>query len=174
MLRSPMESDVPLMREWRNQPANRAVSLQQHEISREEHLAWWERTRREPTREVLVFEIDGTPCGVVSYFDVHREVNPTSASWGFYLDHDGLTRLGATFVAWNRVMKEAVDHAFDDLGLDVLTAEVLEHNRAVRIANRRFGFVEAPPEPRDVDGQQLSVIRVSLRREDRHRPKETT
>jgi len=155
------------MREWRNQSANREVSNQRHVISPEEHAAWWERTSKDSTREVLVLEIDGQPCGVVSFFDLELDGSPKTGGWGFYLDHDGLEQSGATLIAWNKVMKEAVDHAFDDLGLDVLTAEVLAHNEAVRVTNRRFRFVEGTPETKEVDGREITVIPISLRREDR-------
>lgn len=155
------------MLEWRNQDANREVSNNSHVITPEEHRAWWSRVAEDPTREVLVFEADGAACGVVSYFDVHPEATPGTASWGFYLDHDGLARSGTALVAWNRVMQEAIDHAFDVLGIDVLEAEVLAHNRAVRLTNRRFGFVEGEPFTRDVDGRTIEVVPVSLAKDNR-------
>jgi len=167
MLRSPEEHELETMLSWRNQEANRLVSNTQHVITLEEHLAWWQRVCTDPTREVLVFTVEDRPLGVVSFFDVHRDATPATGSWGFYLDHEGVSAAGLAFVAWQRVMKEALDHAFDQLGLDVLHAEVLAHNEAVRLTNRRFGFVEGGPEVREVDGQRVEVIPVSLRREDR-------
>ncbi len=67
-------------------------------------------------------------------------------------------------------MKEATAYAFDELGLDLLTGEVLEHNTVVRQMNRRFRFVEGEPEP-VADGREITVIPIRLRKEDRRKPK---
>jgi RimJ/RimL family protein N-acetyltransferase len=64
-------------------------------------------------------------------------------------------------------MREATAYAFDELGLDVLTGEVLEHNAVVRQMNRRFRFTEGTPETRYADGREITVIPISLRRQDR-------
>ena len=165
MLRAPTQHEVEEMRSWRNHLMNRDVSKRNHEISVEEHLDWCERTRCDPTREVLVLEIDGAPCGVVTYADIDLESSPSRATWGFYLDYDGLARRGAVLVAWHRMMKAAIDHAFDVLNVDVLDAEVLEHNHAVRLTNKRFRFAEGAPRAIVVDGSELTVIPVSLKRE---------
>jgi RimJ/RimL family protein N-acetyltransferase len=162
------------MRAWRNQQANRAVSNTQHVITPEEHRRWWDQVVADPTRQVLVLELDGRAWGVVSFFDVHLEATPRTGSWGFYLDHDGLAETGGTFVAWQRVMGEALDHAFEVLGLDVLEAEVLAHNEAVRLTNRRHGFVEDEPVFREVAGERIEVIPVRLRREDRRQRRKAT
>lgn len=167
MLRPARDSDVDVIREWRNQQANREVSNNQHVISSDEHRSWWERTSHDPTRRVLVLEIGDRPCGVVNFFDLDAERR--TGSWGFFLDHEGLSADDATFVAWNTAMKEAIDYAFDDLGLDVLEGEVLEENEAVRATNRRFRFTEGAPQPREADGRTSTVIPISLRREDRRR-----
>lgn len=163
MLRPAEERDVDAMREWRNQPANREVSLNQHEITSDEHLAWWARVRDDDTKRVLVFEHTDRPLGIVNFFDV----TPTSAGWGFFLDNETLTAEGTAMMAWMQVMKDATNYAFDELGLDVLEAEVFEDNEAVRMMNRRFRFVEGPPEPREINGRQVNVIQIALRREDR-------
>jgi RimJ/RimL family protein N-acetyltransferase len=69
--------------------------------------------------------------------------------------------------AWIEVMREATSYAFDELGLEVLTGEVLEHNTVVRQMNRRFRFTEGTPEQRYADGREITVIPISLRKQDR-------
>lgn len=171
MLRTADERDVEAMREWRNQPANREVSLHQHVISPTEHRAWWARVQEDPTRRVLVFEHDGRPLGVVTFFDLDLDGPVRTGAWGFFLDHETTTAEGTSMMAWMKVMREATDHAFtpepDGLGLDVLTGEVLAENAAVRTMNRRFRFTEGDPEVREVDGREITVLPLVLRREDR-------
>ena len=174
MLRPADDADVDTMRAWRNQPVNREASINHHEISEDEHRAWWSRVSEDRTRQVLVFEYDGRPLGIVSFFDLDLEGPERSGAWGFYLDAETTGAEGTTMMAWMQVMKEATRYAFDDedgLRLDVLTGEVLEGNDAVRAMNRRFRFSEGPPEQREADGRTITVYPISLRREDRRKPK---
>lgn len=165
MLRPAADGDVDAMRVWRNQPANRAVSINDHVITAEEHEAWWERTRKDPTRLTLVFEYADRPLGIVNYFDIADD--RTRCSWGFYLDSETVEAEGLALLAWMQVMKEATAYAFDELGVDVLHGEVLSENEAVRSMNRRFRFTEGPPEVRSNGERTLTVHPISLRREDR-------
>ncbi len=174
MLRPAGEADVENMRAWRNQPVNREASIHQHEISADEHQAWWSRVSEDPSRQVLVFEYDGRPLGIVSFFDLDLDGPERSGAWGFYLDAETTGAEGTTMMAWMQVMKEATGYAFDDEDgprLDVLTGEVLDGNDAVRTMNRRFRFTEGEPEEREADGRTITVYPISLRREDRRKPK---
>jgi RimJ/RimL family protein N-acetyltransferase len=163
MLRAATEDDVDTIRRLRNQQANRDVSINSHEITADEHAAWWAKTSVDPSRRVLIYTRDGGTAGVVNFFDL----DGTSGGWGFFLDADGLAERGETLPAWIEIMREATAYAFDELGLEVLTGEVLEHNTVVRQMNRRFRFVEGTPETRYADGRELTVIPISLRTQDR-------
>ncbi|MFC3501669.1 GNAT family N-acetyltransferase [Micromonospora krabiensis] len=168
MLREATPDDVHLMLSWRNQETNRQVSKTSHEITPDEHTRWWSAVRVDPTRRVLVYLRDGVPSGVVTFFDLRLD-EPRSGSWGFYLDADGLAGRGETLPAWLEVMREAVDHAFDHLGLERLDGEVLAHNTVVRQMNRRFRFVEGSPRTELSDGREITVIPISLHRDNRRR-----
>lgn len=169
MLRPATDSDLDDMREWRNQAPNREVSIHRHEITADEHAAWWARTRGDRTRRVLVYDRGGVPSGVVNFFDLALDGEPRTGSWGFFLDAAGLDERRETLPAWLEVMREAVDYAFDELQLDRLDGEVLEHNTVVRQMNRRFRFAEGEPEQREIDGRRITVIPISLARADRRR-----
>ncbi|WP_328332695.1 GNAT family N-acetyltransferase [Kribbella sp. NBC_00382] len=169
MLRQATDEDVDTIRALRNQQANRDVSITTHEISAEEHAGWWAKTSVDPSRRVLIYERDGRTAGVVNFFDLEQG----TGAWGFFLDADGLAETGETLPAWIEVMKEATGYAFDTLGLDELTGEVLEHNTVVRQMNRRFRFTEGEPELRYADGRELTVIPIKLSKADRRKPKET-
>ncbi|WP_410788960.1 GNAT family N-acetyltransferase [Kribbella sp. C-35] len=162
MLRAATEDDVDTIRRLRNQQANRDVSITSHEITADEHAAWWAKTSVDPSRRVLIYERDGI-AGVVNFFDLE----PTTGAWGFFLDADGLAERGETLPAWIEIMREATAYAFDELGLEVLTGEVLEHNTVVRQMNRRFRFAEGTPETLYAGGREITVIPISLRKQDR-------
>lgn len=165
MLREATDADLAAMLAWRNQTANREVSNTSHVITPEEHAAWWARVQADPSRRVYVFEAQGRPLGVVSYFDLDPEHR--TGAWGFYLDHETVAAEGLAMTAWMQVMGEAIDQAFDVLGLETLTGEVLAHNEPVRLMNRRFRFTEGTPQEREVDGRTISVIPISLAKADR-------
>ncbi|MFC9687490.1 GNAT family N-acetyltransferase [Kribbella sp. NPDC056951] len=161
MLRGATDDDVDTIRRLRNQQANRDVSITSHEIGAAEHAAWWAAASVDPRRRVLIYVRDGETAGVVNFFDL----DGTTGSWGFFLDAEGLAERDETLPAWIEVMREATAYAFDELGLDLLTGEVLEHNTVVRQMNRRFRFVEGAASQRGA----VSVIPISLRREDRRK-----
>jgi RimJ/RimL family protein N-acetyltransferase len=167
MLRAATEDDVDTIRRLRNQQANRDVSITAHEITADEHAAWWAKASADRSRRVLIYTRDGATAGVVTFFDL----DGPSGAWGFFLDADGLAERGETLPAWIEVMREATAYAFDDLGLEVLTGEVLEHNTVVRQMNRRFRFVEGTPQTRYADGREIRVIPISLREHDRRKGK---
>ena len=100
---------------WRNHPEVRAVCLTQHEITEEEHAAYWAATRAGGRPRVYIYERHGVPSGVVTYFDIDREAG--SAWWGYYLDNDGLKERGELLPAWIEIQRQAKRLAFDELGL---------------------------------------------------------
>ena len=169
MLRPATEADLDIMRDWRNQEPNRLASINSHEISSTEHRAWWDKSSTDPTRRVLIFEREDGPAGVVSFFDLELTAPRRRGAWGFYLDALRLEARGEVMPAWMAVMRDGTRFAFDELALDDLRGEVLEHNASVRTMNRLFRFVEGEGEPREVDGRKIVVIPILLRREDRHR-----
>jgi UDP-4-amino-4,6-dideoxy-N-acetyl-beta-L-altrosamine N-acetyltransferase len=161
VLRSATDHDRDRVLRWRNHPVVRAASLTRHEISAQEHAAWWNAALADPTRRVLVYERREVPAGVVTFFDLDPAAR--SASWGYYLDDDGLDATGQLLMAWIEIQREAVRYAFDELELDLLEGEVLASNEAVRRLNRRQGFTETGSYQRDIDGEPSEVVRVQLR-----------
>lgn len=163
MLRAATDDDVMTMLAWRNQEQNRVVSLTQHVIAEEEHLRWWAKTSQDPSRVVLIYSLEGTDCGVASYFDIDAEAR--TATWGFYLDSEG--PYGTDLRAWVDLMREGVAYAFDELPIDVLEGEVLGENPGVRAMNRRLGFKEGESREIPVDGGTVTAHSLRLERADR-------
>ncbi|GAA2891887.1 UDP-4-amino-4,6-dideoxy-N-acetyl-beta-L-altrosami ne N-acetyltransferase [Streptosporangium fragile] len=163
MLRRIDDGDLETVRRWRNHPKVRAASFTTHEIGAAEHARWWRAVRGDPDREVLLYEHDGVPAGVVTFTGLAAG---DGATWGFYLDVAGLERSGRLLRAWFGVERAAVGHAFGPLGLRSLRGEVLADNDAVRRLHRRFGFTEVGSYLRDVGGVPREVVVVRLDREE--------
>ena len=151
VLRAAVDTDRDTVLTWRNHPEVRAVSFTTHEITPEEHAAWWGAVAVDPARKILIFEDEGRPAGVVM-FDARDEV----PSWGFYLDVAGLQ--GALLAAWMRLEREAVEYAFEDLKYERLGGETLASNKQVLALHRRFGFRETRRYERLIDGVPQIVV----------------
>ncbi len=67
ILRPATMADAETLLTWRNEPTTRQMSLTQHEITPEEHAAWFEASLETPARLILIAEIDGQSAGMVRY-----------------------------------------------------------------------------------------------------------
>lgn len=167
MLREATEADLSLIRVWRNHPQVRAASLTTHEISPEEHLAWWRGVSADPSRQILVFTYQDQPAGVVTIADLDR--HSREATWGYYLDYAGLQDRGELLPAWMTLEREAIGYAFDELGLARLGGETLAWNTPVLDLHRRYGFRETKSYLVDVDGTPQRVVWTELTADARRR-----
>ncbi|HEY2790939.1 MAG TPA: GNAT family N-acetyltransferase, partial [Micromonosporaceae bacterium] len=163
MLRPATPADADDIRRWRNHDDVRAVSLSTHEIAPDEHAAWFASVLADPSRHVLVYEHDGRASGVVTFADS----GGGGAYWGYFLDVDGLAARDETLPAWLRIGPEAVDYAFDVLGFNVLTGDVLADNVAVRRMNRRAGFTETDTRTVRRESDTVECWSIVLHRADR-------
>ncbi|MCN0152475.1 GNAT family N-acetyltransferase [Salinispora arenicola] len=161
-LRPADTEDLDLIRRWRNHPQVRGISLTQHEIGPEEHLAWWSAVREEPDRRVLIYLHGGQPAGVVTFAGVTSP--DKDLTWGFYLDIDGLEKRGELLPAWMGLQRAAIEHAFESLTARTLGGETLADNRQVLALHRRFGFQVVRRYERNIDGQPHQVVWTELSR----------
>ncbi|MGP9664679.1 UDP-4-amino-4,6-dideoxy-N-acetyl-beta-L-altrosamine N-acetyltransferase [Halomonas sp. AOP22-C1-8] len=126
------EADLELVREWRNHPDVRRFMYTQHEITKEEHRAWFQRTQADPQRHLLLAKREGKPFGFVNFFVL--DVTAKRAEWGFYLAPDAESGSG------QMLGSTALNHAFCHLALHKLCSEALAYNlRSIRF-HERLGF----------------------------------
>jgi len=132
-LRAIRDSELETMRSWRNAPTVRANMYTRHEISADEHQAWWERTRLREDQQYFMYENANTPLGIVGFSAIDR-VN-SNCSWAFYAAPDAPRGTGA------RMEFLALDHVFNTMGLHKLHCEVLAFNTPVIRLHQKFGFL---------------------------------
>jgi UDP-4-amino-4,6-dideoxy-N-acetyl-beta-L-altrosamine N-acetyltransferase len=123
--------DLEQVLEWRNHPDVRRHMFSANPISAQEHLAWFDRTNRDPQRRLLIFERGGVPSGFVQF----GPFDPAGAApWGFYVAPGAAAGTGTALGA------AALDFAFGELGLHKVSGEALAHNeRSIRF-HLRLGF----------------------------------
>lgn len=131
-LRSVRSAELELMRTWRNHPGVRENMYTRHEISAEEHLAWWSRIQERGDQRYFIYECNEEPLGVVSLNGVNF-VNKNT-SWAFYASPDAPRGTGS------RMEYLALEYVFGELKLHKLCCEVLAFNKAVVRLHEKFGF----------------------------------
>lgn len=129
------EKDLPLVLAWRNAPEVRRNMYSNHEISQEEHLAWFVRLQHDSqSRWFIHIDTVGRPDGVV-YFTQYQP-DRGSSFWGFYAGSSAQSGVGL------RMEFEALEKAFGEFGLHKLNCEVLISNGQVINLHNKFGFTQ--------------------------------
>lgn len=131
-LRTIHDSEIELMRTWRNDPDVRSKMYTQHEISPAEHRAWWEKTRARADCQYFMFENRSTSLGIVGF----SQIDPVNSNcfWAFY------AAPGAPRGTGSQMEFLALEHVFNDLHLRKLSCEVLAFNAPVVRLHHKFGF----------------------------------
>ena len=88
MLRPMTDNDLEIVLKWRNLPEVREMMFTQHEISWNEHQAWWNKVKQDQTKCWLIYSCNSVDVGVVYFYDIDKQNN--CGDWGFYLGEDKL------------------------------------------------------------------------------------
>jgi RimJ/RimL family protein N-acetyltransferase len=135
----------------------RAASFTDHEITWEEHLAWYERSKHDDRIQPMLFECGSKPTGVVNFTRIDRQVG--SSVWGFYIGDQHALKGSATTMG-----VIALDYAFSQLALRKVVGQSFVSNEASVRYHRRLGFREVEGERPQVarGGEPLDVLRLEL------------
>lgn len=142
---------------WRNSARIRNLSYNDREITSEEHTAWFESLEKAHDRICMIFEANGTPVGVVQFFDI--STTDRKCKWGFYLGVDDLPKGLGTIMG-----ELAISYAFQNLRVDQILGESISHNYASQKFHEKLGFVQEGRIERQVyrDAKWLDIILFSI------------
>ncbi|NNJ72970.1 MAG: UDP-4-amino-4,6-dideoxy-N-acetyl-beta-L-altrosamine N-acetyltransferase [Enterobacterales bacterium] len=126
------EEHLPMVLTWRNDPDVRKNMYTSHEISLQEHEAWFKKISSDETKRYFIFELDNKPCGVIGFVDI--DLLSRTASWAFYSGDTNVRGIGSLMEI------TALDYAFNELSLHKLNCEVLEFNAPVIKFHKKHGF----------------------------------
>lgn len=132
ILRVITDDELELMREWRNSPAVRANMYSQHEINREEHMTWWEKTKTRTDQKYLMYEAAGVPTGIAAFTGI--DIQSQNSAWAFYASPMAPKGTGS------KMEYLMLEYAFSTLQLHKLFCEVLAFNTPVIKLHQKFGF----------------------------------
>lgn len=135
-LRDVRAEDKEMIRRWRNLPDIRKYMYTDHEISPEEHAAWFAGLEGDETRRYWVITLDGEDVGLLYLYDIDRRNK--RCYWGFYVASPSTRGRGVgSFVEYFTLR-----HVFDELGFHKLCCEVLTSNPPVIAMHKSFGFAQ--------------------------------
>ena len=132
VLRAIKDTEVELMRAWRNAPGVRLNMYSRHEISREEHLSWWAGVQSREDQQYFMYCNQDVPTGIVAFTGI--DLIGQNSSWAFYASPDAAKGTGT------KMEFLAIDYAFSGLMRYKLYCEVLAYNRPVIKLHQKFGF----------------------------------
>jgi UDP-4-amino-4,6-dideoxy-N-acetyl-beta-L-altrosamine N-acetyltransferase len=155
-LRDIADSELELMLGWRNSLGVRKNMYTQHEISLDEHLAWWAQTHQRVDQHYFMYEANGDPMGVVAFTGIDQ--SNRNAAWAFYASPQAPRGVGT------KMEFLALEYAFGKLDLHKLHCEVLAINAPVIKLHQKFCFrIEGIlREQKCIDGVFIDVYRLGL------------
>ena len=149
-----LESDLPLLLEWRNSPRIHSKMLTDHKITWEEHLNWYRRIRSDPIKKYFVFTFKAEPVGYVGFGGLNLEAR--TCYGGSYIGApDKCPRDAGMYLGFM-----AGDYAFSKFDIDRIDTEVFADNKRVVKLNELFGCVFDPAKSFYVekDGERKLVL----------------
>ena len=125
------QADLERVLTWHNHSDVRRYMYTQHEISLEEHHGWFERAQGDPCKHLLIYEVNLTPLGFVSFTEIESS---GVAKWAYYAAPEAPKGTGHT------LGRAALDYAFNEITLQKVCGQALAFNeRSIRF-HQSFGF----------------------------------
>lgn len=122
-------TDLELVLGWRNHPDIRAVMTTQHEISLDEHQAWFKKSQDNVNRTLLIYE-EQEALGFASL----EESYPGTFVWGFYAGP------GAPKGTGRALCLGALNYAFGKKSAHKICGQVLSDNEKSIRMHKALGF----------------------------------
>ena len=122
-LRPIEERDLRLLLDWRNSSKVHDMMLTDHEITWEEHYAWFQRMEAEPIKRNFVFTYQGKSIGYIGYTEYDEDCRTCSP--GAYLG--GVSNLPPDAALC--LFYVSVDYAFQYMDMLQLNTDVFADNR---------------------------------------------
>lgn len=104
-----------------------------HEITDEEHRAWWSHICQCVDKLYFMYVSENRPMGIVALTEI--DMINSNSSWAFYASPEAPKGTGS------KMEYLTLEYVFGHLGLNKLYCEVLEFNAPVISLHQKFGFV---------------------------------
>ena len=144
------KADLDAVLAWRNHADVRRFMYTQHEISKEEHVRWFDRASMDPKRYLLIYQVGDSPQG---FINLHEIGAGGIADWGFYAAPDAQRGTGAAMGS------AALHYAFETLKLHKLCGQAIGFNERSIHYHFKLGFLkEGVLQQQHFDGQNYHDV----------------
>ena len=163
MLRTMLYFDTEWVRKQRNRPECRKWFRQDHEITQEEQRKWYETT---DMKSFMVIN-DNERVGVVSLSHIDNTARKCEFSIMIVPEERG-KGLG------RKALYKLLDHAFDDLNMNMVYSDVFEHNDALSdYINWGFNIYGVLPNWYWKDGKYINSTIIAITKDEYNSLKQT-
>lgn len=128
------ESDLEMIRQWRNSPEVGQYMYTDTEISPDQQKEWFKKISSEEDSKYWIIEFQKKKLGVACLVNI--DFNHSKCFWGFYLGDTSIRGKGIGAKVEYNVLK----YVFEELKLNKLCGEVLYFNEKVIKMHEKFGF----------------------------------
>ena len=132
-IRSIDQNDKDRILLWRNSEKVSCNMYNDHQISHQEHEAWFNHALVDKTASYLIFLHYERPIGFISFTNINELHG--RCNWAFYLGETDVPRGAGSIMEFF-----ALDYAFLNLKVRKLCAEVFSFNAGVIKLHEKFGF----------------------------------
>ncbi|PFS53932.1 UDP-4-amino-4,6-dideoxy-N-acetyl-beta-L-altrosamine N-acetyltransferase [Bacillus cereus] len=156
-----LEKDyLDIILKWRNTKEIRSVMYEDHKITIDEHLKWYEKLKMDDTKVARLLIYKEKPIGFVIFTKIDK-MNRT-CYWGFYIGEKQSVKRAGTVLGLL-----ALDYIFRTKGIHKVCAEIIELNRISLNFHRKLGFQEDGRYENYIyrDNNYIDVITMNLSHE---------
>ncbi|ADB40250.1 UDP-4-amino-4,6-dideoxy-N-acetyl-beta-L-altrosamine N-acetyltransferase [Spirosoma linguale] len=128
------ETDIELVRTWRNSPEVAQYMYTSEPITAEQQQAWFSRIQQDSSSRYWLIEYNDKKIGLASLTGISQTLS--SCYWAFYLGDTSIRGggLGA------KIEFNVLEYVFNGLKLNKLRCEVMTFNDKVISMHEKFGF----------------------------------
>lgn len=162
LLKELTESDLEIVRNWRNSENVAPYMYNESYITEEEQIKWFQKIKDEINSKYWLIEYEGKKLGLASITGIDKTL--MSCYWAFYIGESSVRGAGIG----GKVEFNVIEYVFNDLKLNKLRCEVFVSNDKVIKLHEKFGFRrEAYYREHCIKGnQKLDVIGLALLKKD--------
>lgn len=128
------ETDLEMVRGWRNSPDVSQYMYTEEPITAEAQVKWFNKIKDDPSSVVWIIQYNDKPLGVAALSAINKHLS--SCYWAFYLG-DTSVRGGGIGA---KVEYNVLHFVFEELKLNKLRCEVFTFNDKVIKMHEKFGF----------------------------------
>ena len=132
-IRRMTEADLELVLTWRNNPDVRRYMYTGHEITLQEHMAWFSKVSKDSKRHLLIYEDGSVPLG---FINIHEIASGGIADWGFYAAPSSPKGTGCS------LGNAALRYVFSEVGFYKLCGQVIAFNERSIKFHQKLGFLQ--------------------------------